>query len=46
VRDEDYSIAFAIQKNLHSGANTHFLLGRNEPAVQHYHRMVAKFVAD
>ena len=46
VRDEDYSIAFAIQNNLHSGANTHFLLGRNEPAVQHYHRMVAKFVAD
>lgn len=46
VRDEDYSIAFSIQKNLNSGANTHFLLGRNEPAVQHYHRMVEKFSSE
>ncbi len=45
VGEEDYSIAFRIQKNLNSGANTHFLLGRNEPAVQHYHRMVEKFSA-
>jgi phenylpropionate dioxygenase-like ring-hydroxylating dioxygenase large terminal subunit len=43
VRDEDYSIAFNIQNNLRSGANTHFLLGRNEPAVQHYHRMIAQY---
>lgn len=43
VRDEDYSIASAIQKNLASGANRAFLLGRNEPAVQHYHRMIAQF---
>jgi nitrite reductase/ring-hydroxylating ferredoxin subunit len=43
VRDEDYSLAFSIQKNLGCGANSHLLLGRNEPAVQHYHRMVEKY---
>jgi nitrite reductase/ring-hydroxylating ferredoxin subunit len=46
VRDEDYSIARNIQNSLRSGANTHFLLGRNEPAVQHYHRMVERYAHD
>lgn len=43
VRDEDYAIGFGIQRALLSGANDHFLIGRNEPAVQNYHRWVARF---
>jgi phenylpropionate dioxygenase-like ring-hydroxylating dioxygenase large terminal subunit len=42
VRDEDYTIGFGIQAALGSGANSEFLFGRNEPAVQHYHRWIAK----
>ncbi len=41
VRDEDYAIVATIQDGLHSGANDSFLIGRNEPAVQHYHRTIA-----
>ncbi len=46
VRDEDYAVGATIQDGLNSGANTEFLLGRNEPAVQNYHRAVARFMAD
>jgi len=41
VRDEDYSVVATIQHALNSGANNSFLIGRNEPGVQHYHRAVA-----
>ncbi len=41
VDHEDYPIGFGIQKGLNSGANRHFLIGRNEPGIQHYHRTVA-----
>ena len=41
VRDEDYALVATVQEALHSGANESFLIGRNEPAVQHYHRSVA-----
>ena len=36
VRDEDYALVATVQNALHSGANDSFLIGRNEPAVQHY----------
>jgi hypothetical protein len=42
VQDEDYQIGLGIQAAIRSGANTEFLFGRNEPAVQHYHNWVAK----
>ena len=45
VRDEDYAIGFGIQAGLESGANTEFLFGRNEPAVQHYHRWVERLAS-
>lgn len=45
VRDEDYDMGFKIQAGLTSGANRQFMFGRNEPAVQHYHRWVAKFAS-
>lgn len=41
VRDEDYALVATVQGALHSGANDSFLIGRNEPAVQHYHNAVA-----
>ena len=44
VRDEDYRIGFDIQSAMHSGANREFIFGRNEPAVQNYHRWVARFM--
>jgi len=42
VRDEDYALVATVQGALGSGANDSFLIGRNEPAVQHYHRMIAE----
>lgn len=44
VAGEDYPVGQSIQAGLDSGANQVFLIGRNEPAIQHYHRMVEKFV--
>jgi nitrite reductase/ring-hydroxylating ferredoxin subunit len=45
VRDEDYVVGLTIQDGLQCGANSEFLLGRNEPAVQNYHRSIAHFMA-
>jgi len=45
VRDEDYAVGATIQEGLRSGANREFLFGRNEPAVQNYHRTVARLMA-
>ena len=45
VQDEDYGIGFGIQSGIRSGANREFVFGRNEPAVQNYHRWVAKFMS-
>ncbi|MGA8116446.1 MAG: aromatic ring-hydroxylating dioxygenase subunit alpha [Actinocatenispora sp.] len=42
ARDEDYPTVAGIQDGLASGANTHFLLGRNEVAVQHFHSWVRR----
>lgn len=44
VRDEDYPVGFGIQKGVESGANEHFLFGRNECGLQHYHRWIARFM--
>ncbi|MFT4564233.1 MAG: phenylpropionate dioxygenase-like ring-hydroxylating dioxygenase large terminal subunit [Gammaproteobacteria bacterium] len=41
VRDEDDIVGGTIQAGLGSGANSEFIFGRNEPAVQNYHRTVA-----
>ena len=44
VRDEDYAVGRTIQDGLKCGANQQFLFGRNEPAVQNYHRTVARLM--
>ncbi|MDJ0767149.1 MAG: aromatic ring-hydroxylating dioxygenase subunit alpha [Ilumatobacter sp.] len=35
---EDFATAAGIQRNYYAGAQTHVTFGRNEPALQHYHR--------
>ena len=45
VRDEDYMVGRTIQDGLKSGAHQDFLFGRNEPAVQNYHRSIARLMA-
>jgi len=37
VLDEDYHAAESTQIGASSGAQTHYLFGRNEPALHHYH---------
>jgi phenylpropionate dioxygenase-like ring-hydroxylating dioxygenase large terminal subunit len=44
VRDEDYVVGAGVQAGLKSGGNRAFTFGRNEPAVQHYHRTIAAFM--
>ena len=44
VRDEDYVIGAGVQAGLKSGGNRSFIFGRNEPAVQHFHKTVAQFM--
>ena len=46
VRDEDYALVATVQGALNSGANESFLIGRNEPAVQHYHQMITDVCGD
>ena len=45
VRDEDYDMGFRIQRGLPARHDGAFVFGRNEPAVQHYHRMVAQYAS-
>lgn len=45
VRDEDYAIGAGVQAGLKSGANQALTIGRNEPAVQHFHQSLARFMA-
>ena len=46
VRDEDYNMGFRIQRGLAARAEQHFVFGRNEPGLQHYHRCIAQYAAD
>lgn len=44
VADEDYRVGATIQEGLACGANSEFIFGRNEPAVQNYHRTIARLM--
>jgi hypothetical protein len=37
IRDEDYVMSASQQVTANSGALTHIVFGRNEPALHHYH---------
>ncbi len=41
VRDEDYRLAEGLQANLESVVRQHLTFGRNEPGLQHRHKMWA-----
>ncbi len=42
VVDEDYAVGATVQAGLTTPLLGHFLFGRNEPAIQHYHAEVAR----
>ena len=44
VRDEDYAVVRTIQAALPAGANSDFIIGRNEPGIQHYHRTIGRIM--
>ena len=37
IQDEDYAVACTSQASAEAGALPHFVFGRNEPALHHYH---------
>ena len=37
IRDEDYVAASGSQQTANSGLQDHFVFGRNEPTLHHYH---------
>ncbi len=45
VANEDYHIGGLIQEGISTDANHEFLYGKNEPAVQNYHRWIQHFMA-
>jgi len=42
IRDEDYVMGESQQAAANSGALDHFIFGRNEPALHHYHATYAE----
>lgn len=42
---EDFTTAAGIQRGYATGAQTHVTYGRNEPALQHFHRSLDRLVA-
>ena len=44
VEKEDFPLAENVQRGFHAGAQTHITFGRNEPALQHFHRQVTDAV--
>jgi phenylpropionate dioxygenase-like ring-hydroxylating dioxygenase large terminal subunit len=41
VENEDFPVGEAIQAGFDSGAQSHLLFGRNEPALAHFHRAIS-----
>ena len=42
---EDFATAAGIQRGFGTGAQTHVTFGRNEPALQHFHRSIDALLA-
>jgi Ring hydroxylating alpha subunit (catalytic domain) len=45
VMDEDYATGFGVQRGLAAFDGEEFLFGRNEPGVQHFHRVLNELVS-
>jgi len=46
VDQEDFRLGEGIQRNLASGAQNHVVYGRNEPALIHFHRSLARALGE
>lgn len=46
VDQEDFPVSEGIQRGFYSGAQEAILFGRNEPALQHFHRSIKTALAD
>lgn len=46
VEQEDFRVARTMQAGYSSGAQTHVVFGRNEPALQHFHRNLGDLLAN
>jgi phenylpropionate dioxygenase-like ring-hydroxylating dioxygenase large terminal subunit len=44
VLDEDYATGYGVQRGLAALSGTDFVFGRNEPGVQHFHRVLKEMV--
>ena len=44
VVDEDYKMGLQIQSNISKLESHNFVYGKNEPAVQNYHKWIEKFM--
>jgi hypothetical protein len=44
VLDEDYATGYGVQRGLQALSGTDFVFGRNEPGVQHFHRVLKEMV--
>ena len=45
VEEEDWIASRDIQNGIAGGGQTHFVFGRNEPALQHFHQQISAAVA-
>ena len=45
VEKEDWIASNDIQNSIPGGGQSHFVFGRNEPALQHFHSQIAAAVA-
>jgi phenylpropionate dioxygenase-like ring-hydroxylating dioxygenase large terminal subunit len=46
VEKEDFPLSEGMQRGFHSGAQAEVLFGRNEPALQHFHKSVKTALAE
>lgn len=44
VLDEDYATGYGVQRGLQALSGTDYVFGRNEPGVQHFHRVLKEMV--
>jgi len=45
VEEQDFPVSDGIQRGFYSGAQDDIIFGRNEPALQHYHRALKSALA-
>jgi hypothetical protein len=45
VEKEDFPLSEGIQRGFYAGAQAEIVFGRNEPALQHFHRSVKAALA-